>query len=538
MPASMILRFRDLVKNTIAEHREILKVEKYVWWAWWAKPAEAIPRHTFAQFRSIITAKGGVWIYLLNSGTEELYKAFLTDIDESKNNEGKECNEPSKTPSYYRDAKYKAWFRLEKIQKVSDPDGEIRRWSYDEIDEFPDDFSEYFDNKRAYSVKELLNRRHRTIYFVKPYEASHADYFADPIPPVPPVNFINTPIVSKSDYVLHLSDLHFSAEHHAFALKRDVNSTDLTLSDLIVQDLKNNYEGKPPGAVIISGDLTWQGTKEEFNLAASFLREIRRNYNLDPYHFVLVPGNHDIQWSDQDEADYDRTKKVSKPPEEATQNYREFYKEVFGLEPESYFSMGRRYILGNFVALDIIGLNSCMLEQRHFAGYGYVTVSQLNDAASAMGWPDAKHGTKYRVLVLHHHLIPVTPEEEIRGYDSIYSLSLDSGQIIYRGLELEVDLAAHGHMHQPFVSTVSRASRGMAFPHGRSLAIHAAGSAGVRRDHVSYVGKNSYSVYSFDEGGVTVSVRSMSENVKGFSLDWQCRLSRNPSGGLTISSVA
>ena len=413
----------------------------------------------------------------------------------------------------------------------------IKEWSYDEVEEFVDDAGGMaFKNKRVFDLAEMLGRKHRTIYFIQPYlSQKHSDYRLALLPPVQPSAFITNPILTNSNYVLQLSDLHFGTGHHGYALGND-EAIQKKLSTLIIDDLRRVHRDTKPAAVIISGDLTWQGQKEEFEYAADFIRRLSSAFDLAPHHFVIIPGNHDMQWGDQTISDYDRTAKVTRPVDEAQRNYRQFFKEVFGVVPASYLSMGRRYILRNYVPIDICGINSSMLEAKHFAGYGYVSLEQLDKVAEAMEWSASQTRAKFRLLVLHHHIVPVTPQEEITSYDRIYSLTLDAGQIIYRALELEVDLVVHGHMHQPFASSVSRLGKGSRVSGARKLAVHGAGSAGVTRGYLGAIGKNSYTIYSFDSEGIGVDIRSWGENINGFEEDWHYRLSCDADGGLKMTS--
>lgn len=533
MPTSMVLRFRDLVASTIIEHRNLIEKYGYVWWGWWNKPDEKIPWRTFTKFQDIIREEGSLNIYLIDSGNKLLYKAQLLEIDSAKEKEVKQCREPEKAPEYYGSAEYKVWFRFVKIEDAEIE--EIRNWTYDEASEFLDDpTGSEFQDKRVFNVQEMLNRHHRTIYFIKPYnEDQHEDYFIEFVPSigvkkriedvkvVPPIeskDFITEPIFRKSTYILHLSDLHLSTKHHKFT--RDPKRVDRPLVDQLEEYLKDQ---KPPAAVIISGDFTWQGLSKEFDLAKDFISHLQSQIDLRPEHFVIVPGNHDIQWSEQSEDAYDLGKPVTNPPEQAEKNYREFLKEIVGFEPNEFCSMGRRYILGNYIALDIIGLNSCRLEQEHFAGYGYVGLDQLNKAVDSMNWEHEKDRVRYRILAVHHHVIPVTSVEEAK-YDMRYSLTLDAAQLTYRALALGVNLLAHGHTHQPFASGISRAARGSVLSPSHALAIHAAGSAGVKREHIGAIGKNSFSLYQFDEEGIKVQICSTSENIEGFEDDWDFRI--------------
>lgn len=531
MPTTMVLRFRDLVAPTIKAHQDLIDEHGYVWWGWWNKPSEKVPRHTFAEFKQVIEQSGSLTVYLVDSGHERLYRATLIGIDESDTETPKRCEEPERAPTYYSNSSFKAWFKFSRLEDESDD--ALRQWSYDEVEEFlQDPAAPRFNNKRVYSIQEMLNRRHRTIYFLQPYKpAEHQDYRVEFLLPMQPDNFMTDPIFRESEYILHVSDLHFSSVHHGFPLDA---TTGKTLAATVIEHLRRHYS-RAPAAVMISGDLTWQGRDTEFDHAAHFVEDLKSAFQLEPQHFLIVPGNHDIQWADQEADGYDRTKpvRIGADRDLAERNYRAFYQKAFALEGTAFLSMGRRYVLANFVPIDIVGLNSCLLEQKHFAGYGYVSRDQLREAATAMQWVNQSHDTKYRVIVLHHHVVAVTPEEDFSTYEKNYSLTLDAGQLIYEALELEVDLIAHGHMHQPFSATVSRQARDNVSFRSRSLAVHATGSAGVKRDHTGPIGKNAFSVYNFDHEGVTVTVFAGSESANRFDEDWKCRFVRNPAGGLT-----
>jgi 3',5'-cyclic AMP phosphodiesterase CpdA len=354
------------------------------------------------------------------------------------------------------------------------------------------------------------------------------------VPPTERKVFMTAPLFRDSNYIIHLSDLHFNPKYHGFPLKRD--RAHRTLLDFLEDDIRKIGHGKSPAAVIISGDFTWKGQSEEFDLAVNFLRDLHSLIGLEPEHFVIVPGNHDIQWSETNDDDYDRAKPVSNPPKMAENNYREFFKKFLKLDSNEFLSMGRRYVLGNYVSVDIIGLNSCRLEQKHFAGYGFTGIGQVDKAAESMKWQHENFRAKYRILVIHHHLIPVTSVRAIDSYDTNYSLTLDASQLTFRALDLKVDLFVHGHMHQPFASNISRAANNSGFPHSQSLAIHGTGSTGAKRKYLGSIGKNCYSIYEFDENGITTRIRSRSESIEKFEEEWKCRFSKNPDGGLKLAN--
>ncbi|HST63513.1 MAG TPA: metallophosphoesterase [Longimicrobium sp.] len=520
---------------TIEAHQEIILRDGYVWWGWWNKRSEHIPRHTFAHFHELIEAGGPLDIFLVDSGTNRLYRARLGLVQSSPSEAGIPCPEPGRTPAYYREAAYKAWFRLESIEEAAP--AELRNWSYAEVSEFTDDpYADRFDGKRVFDIGEMLGRTHRTIYFLQSYREGHRDHVVELLPPVMPANFITSPILTRSNYVLHLSDPHFGEGHHQFALPGAEAPGREPLSTALVRDLKAQFGEDPPAAVILNGDFTWQGTREEYGWALELIRHLRSVYDLSPQQLLMVPGNHDIQWGTEGAEGYDRSRSVAASSEDATRNYREFYRQVFGLVPEGALCMGRRIVLKNFVSMDIVGVNSSLLEQKHFAGYGFVSLPQLEHAAERMGWVGAERATRYRLLVLHHHLVPVTAQEDLE-YNRTYSLTLDAAQIVNRAMELGVDLALHGHMHQPFAASISRGGRDTDFPARRTLAIHGAGSAGVKRDHTGAIGKNSYSVLEFDEDGATLFIRATGESASRFTADWTCRMERNSAGGFHLDMI-
>ncbi|MGH2854033.1 MAG: metallophosphoesterase family protein, partial [Solirubrobacteraceae bacterium] len=248
--------------------------------------------------------------------------------------------------------------------------------------------------------------------------------------------------------------------------------------------------------------------------------------------FLVCPGNHDICWANQ-AARYEPSALVTVASETAQANYIEFVKNALGFElAPGVLDIGRHLLLANGVALDIIALNSSQLEQQDFAGYGFVSGKQLNRAIEEMGWQAAAKGARYRMLVLHHHVVPVLSVETIDRLDARYSVTLDAGELLYRALELEVDLVAHGHMHKPFGAIYGRFdTRSGHVADTRRVAIQAAGSAGVDADHLpNGVGRNSYLIYEFHPEHVRVRRRATSPNADRFDDDGEHLLHRGEAG--------
>ena len=90
--------------------------------------------------------------------------------------------------------------------------------------------------------------------------------------------------------ILHLSDLHFTAD--------TVPETKLQWLD---DDIRKGswLEGGEVDYVVISGDMTHQGSDLGFQRASRFVSLLVERFGLSAERFVLVPGNHDVQDSDE-----------------------------------------------------------------------------------------------------------------------------------------------------------------------------------------------------------------------------------------------
>jgi hypothetical protein len=304
MPTTIALRFRDLAGPTIPSHREAIAEKGSAWWAWWSKPDEKVPRDLLAQLVGQLERSEDVWLFFVDSGHKLVYRARLKSIRYAPGDSRLPSPDRERTPAYYKDQEYHVWFEFSAIEDLeTDGSGEqLTNYSYDELPQstFDEDpYREDFHGKRVFDISELLGR-HRTMYFLRPAQDS------DPAHKVTlGASERNTPFLTRaievpSDYILHLSDLHFGS-HHAFPVTTDPPHRNLAIQ--VIDDLTSLYGEKPPGAVILSGDFTWLGTAAEFEAAATLVDGLQSVYKLHPSRFVICPGNHDIQWAQANGAD-------------------------------------------------------------------------------------------------------------------------------------------------------------------------------------------------------------------------------------------
>jgi len=532
----MILRFRDLstpVGDTIRLHREKIQTHRYAWWGWWAKPEEKIPRQTFADFTDHIATTGSLSVLLADSGEKLLYRATISQINSPGGNTPIDSPERDKTPGYYIERTCKAWFKVTAIDACDHSD--LESLSYNEVSELIEDpNSPAFDNKRIFNFGEMTSRLYRTVYFAQPFDPDqHARHEVKlTASPRQPAVFSLEPRLRPSNYIIHISDLHFGKSNFP---DNDIAGGHRSLTSLFAADLAE-LEMERPAALIISGDLTWRGDPAEFQEALTFVTRLHSLHGVDPLlDLIVVPGNHDITWADQSDGKYDPKREVRYPGPDAERNYRNFFSRTIGVPANTFLSMGRRYLLQNYVTLDVLGLNSCRLEGRNFSGYGYVGLDQITNGASQMEWSKERNTVNYRLAILHHHLVPVSPVEEV-ATDHDFSLTLDSGQLLYKMQDFGVDVASHGHQHQPFLSSISKPVRkDSAYEPAVPILIQGAGSIGVAREKLGRIGKNSYSIYQFDRKGITVMVRATSDNFDGFDTWSTSRIVRTDDDGLIVS---
>jgi hypothetical protein len=305
MPANevttMFLRFRDLVTEpggTIETHAEVIDKEKHVWWGWWSKAGERIPDEMFRLLKA--KAKGGpLDVYLFDSGRNQVHRATLADIRWEVDHSRAGSPEVEKTPRYYSDQKYLAWFKFIEITRTPENPSLLQQFACVQIDEFfTDQPSRYtpFYGKWIHSPEEL-RQQDRTIWFVRPFKAGDATHSVSLLDAdrIAPAHFPRHVIESKSSHIALASDVHFSVDgHHGFPTTSTHDQLDLGARiELCLTD--NKIKGL--AAFVVAGDLTWKSAKEEYDLAEAFLKRVNSWAKLRNYQFVVCPGNHDRGWS-------------------------------------------------------------------------------------------------------------------------------------------------------------------------------------------------------------------------------------------------
>jgi 3',5'-cyclic AMP phosphodiesterase CpdA len=204
------------------------------------------------------------------------------------------------------------------------------------------------------------------------------------------------------------------------------------------------------GLVIISGDFTFIGDPAEFNEARTAISHLLGVLDLSADHLVIVPGNHDIQWTTN--AVYDHNAEVVQAPQAAKSHYEDFYRQLLRHEPNRHLSMGRRFALPCGLTIEVCGINSSSLQTgKHFlAGMGRIDEGAFVEVAQQLGWSNAQT-LALRLLVIHHHLALTEDLEPAVGYGKGFGLAVDAVRVQRMAARSGVHLALHGHKHRSFI---------------------------------------------------------------------------------------
>jgi 3',5'-cyclic-AMP phosphodiesterase len=152
-----------------------------------------------------------------------------------------------------------------------------------------------------------------------------------------------------------------------------------------------------PATVVVSGDLTDAGYREEFEQAAEYIDRIECE------SIMVIPGNHDSR----------------------NVGYVHFER-LFG-ERQSVIDLDEVILVG--VDSSEPDLNDGQVGREH---YDFIEKS-FSDAVD-----------KLKIFVVHHHLIPLP------GTGRERNIIFDAGDILERLIETEVDLVLSGHKHVPY----------------------------------------------------------------------------------------
>ncbi len=188
--------------------------------------------------------------------------------------------------------------------------------------------------------------------------------------------------------------------------------------------------GPDTNIVIVTGDLTDDGAGHAL-VRAAFQSHAGRE------RLLCVPGNHDRYLFPMQGSERPRPTHESK-----ALSWRAFM-ESTGTVPEPCGAWVRAFPEGDCV---ILGLDSCRRQRRFYRHNGSVGEEQLA-FARAIAARDPWRSARHRLVLLHHHVVPL-PVGVGRGAPSEIGMRLDDSKAAAACFEeIGATLVLHGHRH-------------------------------------------------------------------------------------------
>lgn len=507
----ILLRYRDLTPsiNTIDEHNKVVKEKGRVLWGWWKKGSEQMPDPYLFEMAEEMKLNSSISkVFIINSGTYELYEAVLYKIYYDLGGAKDFPNNIEICPEYYSMERLPAWFELGEIQKVANGLQELSKYVFSKSNRsIPNSSSCLSESEIGQIVRDVnFLEKNISLWLINKAEdfVARNDYYA--------LNISNGVWSTKGKYILHLSDIHFG-ENHGFKNplggKQDLIAKQ-ELCDVILEDLRlQGISTADIAIIIISGDLTWRANPHEFSNALDFLQKLKNYFGLSNKQIIIVPGNHDIEWVDE-KGNIDSNAEL---------NYYNFYRSFYNVIPDkSFIRIGKFEVEGKVICF--IGLNSCRLESISNAGFGYVGDEQLGKIQQYL---NANTDIDIICAVCHHHLLPVNYLEEITTNEKRISMILDAELVMRTLIANKVNVILHGHQHQPYYSQIRRIipeyidKTGKKINLDGTLSIVGGGSCGVKQSKINVIGRNTYNLLYFSKNDeLIIKTRIKSGNGIGF----------------------
>lgn len=284
--------------------------------------------------------------------------------------------------------------------------------------------------------------------------------------------------------LLHLSDLHLAntrvedqvGDYKVEAIPEDDRVTRVRLLEstlgALAKWLADNDDTLD--AIIITGDITTRGRPEGFTKLPGLLAALGDALP-QPGRIVIVPGNHDVTWDTLpgsaerykafiegirqlgyvtpllDGVDYDSAAPRSGPgPLLIGPDYV-----VAAINSADKCGVIEPFPAEAEIELELLGRGSGISESlwsqiRSVRMFDMPRISEQQMEALA-GLLDQVPAGRVRIAALHHQLVPVREEEEVKPFESIVNLGAFSAFLGDAGF----DVIAHGHKHADLVQTVA-----------------------------------------------------------------------------------
>ncbi|MCK2165756.1 metallophosphoesterase family protein [Thalassospira xiamenensis] len=472
MAAPLItLRFRDTTPkiDTIKEHIRVIEEKGSVLWGWWKKKSE--PK--YESITSKIEGKNDFSINIIDTSTNRMFIAKCKRTF----SQNSASLDKSIIPGYYRIIIENIffWFELTEI-KETDYSENISKLIHENtiLDTSNDKNFHYTEEKQRNTIKSTEKKDKSTIIF--------------------------------------MSDLHFGKDY-GFPVQDDespLNKTKKTLSECIKHDLSSLDLDNDVAAVIVMGDFVTAGdwnAKTQTHIIKEF-EQLSKILGIQKSDIISLPGNHDIvRYKEEDlQANISLEEILIKiqSSSDHEESYKLFSSTLSGHSISHPLNFKKTIPLKE-VNIEIAILNSCGISSTIMTEYGFVGKPGLNILDEIRDMPIYR--PSYKFLALHHHLLPVnqleTPQPGKQGKG--VSMVLDAGHILQKAQESGIQIALHGHQHQPHVAQYHSLSTNGDNP----VLVVANGSTGVKQERRPENERNTYCIFNLKERGAKLWIREL-----------------------------
>ncbi|RJQ52006.1 MAG: metallophosphoesterase [Actinobacteria bacterium] len=196
-----------------------------------------------------------------------------------------------------------------------------------------------------------------------------------------------------------------TASSHTFTIAQisDIHTGSSYFDERLMEATIEEINELAPDILVVAGDLTSNGYRDEFVRAAEYIDSI------EVANKIVIPGNHDAR----------------------NVGYVHF-QDIFGNPNRSYdFTMAD----GTPVRVVSVDSGKPDLNDGEVGRGAYPEISQAMKS----------DGSTFRVFLLHHHLLPVP------GTGRERNIVLDAGDVLALLRGLDVHLVLSGHKHVPYV---------------------------------------------------------------------------------------
>jgi 3',5'-cyclic AMP phosphodiesterase CpdA len=283
--------------------------------------------------------------------------------------------------------------------------------------------------------------------------------------------------------LLHLSDLHLALDEDDEDLgdyKTDVVPKESR--QLRVRTIRQTLralggrlrdDGRRLDGLVISGDVTYRGAISGLQLLSGVLGELGDRLPSDPARIIVVPGNHDVAWETPPSSyvrytgfvevlrplgytlpllegvDILDTSTVRSSPGPVITINDDIviialnsadYSGVLESVPNRLLEQLDSLVLNGHATNDLLAL----VRRLRLHDAARISPDQLNAVAQAMDTAELPKNT-VRAAVMHHHLLPISSEEEVKTFESFTNL----GEIRAFLVANQFDIVLHGHKHLP-----------------------------------------------------------------------------------------